>query len=84
MRLILRVGVFPIAVNVDEIFLVSDEPDPIKALSSLPFGTGLAHVKLKTVAMPVARLPRAFIEGGNVMQALGEFFAIAREYKPCR
>lgn len=81
-RLMLKAGVFPIAVNVDEVYLVTEERDPLKAFPTLPLGAGLAHVKLKTMAMPRDRLPKPFLNGADAMSALGEFLSITRQYKP--
>jgi len=56
-----RDGYTPVAVHKDAVYLVSDEPDPIKACPpSVTLGTGLGHFKVQDAAIPLARVLPAF------------------------
>jgi len=54
-------GYTPVAVHKDAVYLVSDEPDPIKACPpSVTLGTGLGHFKVQDAGVPLAPLRPAF------------------------
>jgi len=54
-------GYTPVAVHKDAVYLVSDEPDPIKACPpSVTLGTGLGHFKVQDAAIPLETVLPAF------------------------
>ncbi len=54
-------GYTPVAVYKDAVYLLSDEPDPIKACPpSVTLGTGLGHFKVQDAAIPLDRVLPAF------------------------
>jgi len=54
-------GYTPVAVHKDAVYLLSDEPDPIKACPpSVTLGTGLGHFKVQDVAIPLGTVLPAF------------------------
>jgi len=54
-------GYTPVAVHKDAVYLLSDEPDPIKACPpSVTLGTGLGHFKVQDAAIPLDRVLPAF------------------------
>jgi len=54
-------GCTPVAVNIDCVYIVSDEPDPIKACPpTITLGTGLGHFKVHDAGVPLAPLLPAF------------------------
>ncbi len=56
-----RDGYTPVAVHKDAVYLVSDEPDPVKACPpSVTLGTGLGHFKVQDAAIPLDRVLPAF------------------------
>ena len=55
------VGYTPVAVHKDAVYLLSDEPDPIKACPpSVTLGTGLGHFKVQDAAIQLERVLLAF------------------------
>lgn len=69
LRALLAAGVAPIAVCVDAVYWLSDEPDPLRALpaGALRLGTGLGQWKVKDAGVPWASDPavRLALESGN-------------------
>jgi len=62
-------GYTPVAVHKDAVYLLSDEPDPVKACPpSVTLGTGLGHFKVQDAAIPLERVLPAFdgTHGGGV------------------
>jgi len=54
-------GCTPVALNIDCVYIVSDEPDPIKACPpTITLGTGLGHFKVHDAGVPLAPLLPAF------------------------
>ncbi len=54
-------GYTPVAVHKDAVYLVSDEPDPVKACPpSVTLGTALGHFKVQDAAIPLDRVLPAF------------------------
>ncbi len=62
-------GYTPVAVHKDAVYLVSDEPDPVKACPpSVTLGTGLGHFKVQDAAIPLDTVLPAFdgTRGGGI------------------
>ncbi len=56
-----RDGYTPVAVHKDAVYLVSDEPDPVKACPpSVTLGAGLGHFKVQDAAIPLDVVLPAF------------------------
>ncbi len=56
-----RDGYTPVAVHKDAVYLVSDEPDPVKACPpSVTLGTGLGHFKVQDATIPLDLVLPAF------------------------
>jgi len=54
-------GCTPVAVNIDCVYLVSDEPDAVRACPpTITLGTGLGHFKVHDAGVPLAPLLPAF------------------------
>jgi len=54
-------GYTPVAVHKDAVYLVSDEPDPVKSCPpSVTLGTGLGHFKVQDAAIPLDAVRAAF------------------------
>ncbi len=54
-------GCTPVAVNIDCVYIVSDEPDPVAACPpTITLGTGLGHFKVHDAGVPLAPLLPAF------------------------
>ena len=54
-------GYTPVAVHKDAVYLLSDEPDPIKACPpSVTLGTALGHFKVQDAAIPLETVLPAF------------------------
>ncbi len=54
-------GYTPVAVHKDAVYLLSDEPDPVKACPpSVTLGTGLGHCKVQDAAVPLGEVLPAF------------------------
>ena len=62
-------GYTPVAVHKDAVYLLSDEPDPVKACPpSVTLGTGLGHFKVQDAAIPLDTVLPAFdgAAGGGI------------------
>jgi len=54
-------GCTPVAVNIDCVYIVSDEPDAVKACpATITLGTGLGHFKVHDAGVPLVPLLPAF------------------------
>jgi len=54
-------GCTPVAVNIDCVYIVSDEPDPVAACPpTITLGSGLGHFKVHDAGVPLAPLLPAF------------------------
>lgn len=61
-----RDGYTPVAVHKDCVYLVSGEPDPVKACPpSMTLGDGLGHFKVQDAAIPLGRVLPAFDGAGG-------------------
>jgi len=59
-----REGYTPVAVHKDVVYLVSDEPDPVRACPpSVTLGTGLGHFKVQDAGVPLEVVLLAFETG---------------------
>ena len=83
-------GYTPVAVHKDAVYLVSDEPDPVKACPpSVTLGMGLGHFKVQDAVIPLEGVLPAFDGAsggglGTLLRLLKPLRAVRAERTPAR